>query len=517
MSVVFDQLIDPDSLSNTTVLFIDSDDPSNFFEADEFVLSSFSETQLVRFFFSDLPEGNYNAVFSGTGIEDLSGNAFIGGDITSGVTLLESLFSENADTVELDNFLASNSDDGVGGLTFLNALGGDDVVVLASDVGPNGLDLGGTTFVGGAGDDHISPINDFMNADGGAGSDTIDFSQLVDQTTGVMVDLTAQTVSGASTIALSSFENVIGTNGDDTVTASLGVNFIDTGAGDDDIFVNALTQNTVDDVYIGGTGTDRLINTGANNLRLNGWDNNNLDGTVNGSGIETIVLAGFAVEGSSSDNSFDFNALQFQQVNNITHLGFMGGGGNETVIGSSTIFGEISGFNAAFNAYELGAGDDSFTGSGSIVDHVFGGDGDDIIDGGAGNDILIGELGADTLRGGEGNDQFFADSASFDTQNDTFIGGAGTDAVVNTTDGNLRLDNWDNTDANGTANGSGVEAIRLGTDGFIVEGSAGDDSYNFGATRFEQVDNDTHLGFNAGAGNDTVIGSTVASLSLIHI
>ena len=62
------------------------------------------------------------------------------------------------------------SDDGVGGLTFLNALGGDDVVVLASDVGPNGLDLGGTTFVGGAGDDHISPINDFMNADGGAGS-----------------------------------------------------------------------------------------------------------------------------------------------------------------------------------------------------------------------------------------------------------------------------------------------------------------------------------------------------------
>ncbi|WP_371396666.1 cadherin-like domain-containing protein [Fretibacter rubidus] len=582
----------------------------------------------------------------------------------------DGIFTAQADNIDLNNVAVLYGEAGFNG-NILDALGGDDRVVLFD--GEPGFDaiLDGTTFMGGDGDDTILPINDFMNADGGDGVDTIDFSQLADQATGVSVDLATQTVSGASEMGLSGFENVVGTDGNDTLTGSMDANVIQAGAGDDtvivavntdgsldqfeggdgndtldnngnanlrlgsftgfetvnlgvagrslmgtdeaeivdlsgilfreanttllvdagagddqiigistgaidrigfgvtretydlgagndsftgsnavineaifgglgddtinggggidhiyggagadtlmggagsdDFFVDSLSDDTQTDIYLGGDGADRVVNTGTANLRLDSWDNSDSNGTVSGSGVEDIRLNGFAVEGSSGDDSYNFINTQFEQVNGVTRLAFDGGAGNDTVLASDMGSLNTIGFGG-FTRYNLGAGNDSFTAQGSVNEHIYGDDGDDIIDAGDGNDRLYGGAGADTLMGGAGSDDFYVDTTD-DTQTDTYLGGDGTDRLINTEEGTLRLDNWDNSDPNVSVNGAGVEQIRV--NGFHIEGSAGDDYFDFGTTQIAQVDSITRLALDTGAGNDTVIGSSAASLNVI--
>jgi uncharacterized protein YodC (DUF2158 family) len=79
-----------------------------------------------------------------------------------------------------------------------------------------------------------------------------------------------------------------------------------------------------------------------------------------------------------------------------------------------------------------GAGDDRFLGSDNLLpDHIYGREGDDVIDGGGGNDYIEGNAGDDRLYGGYGVDTLLGgagdDDLSGEGGNDLLLGGSGDD------------------------------------------------------------------------------------------
>ncbi|MDB2438225.1 cadherin-like domain-containing protein, partial [Hellea sp.] len=413
----------------------------------------------------------------------------------------DGIFTEQNDIVNLDDVAALYGEAGFNG-NVLDGLAGDDQVTLFS--GEPGFDtaFAGTTFMGGAGDDTILPINDFMNADGGAGSDTLDFSQLQDQTTGIIANLDTQTISGAASFDIAGFENLVGTDGNDTLTGSVDANFLDAGAGNDTVFVATGTDGSLDQ-FEGGDGTDVLHNNGTENLRLGSFD-----------GFETVLLGNGSLIGTSDSEIVDLTGIFFTEVD--SSLIVDAGDGDDQITGISIGAIANNGVSVFSETYDLGDGNDTFTGSSNAINEtILGGLGDDDINGGGGNDRIFGDAGADILSGGEGNDIIFVDSLTDDTQTDLYLGGLGNDTLDNLGDSNLQIFNWDSSDPEGSANGSGIETILL--NGSTIEGSSGDDSYNFGATQIVQVANATRLALDAGAGNDTVIGASVQSINLSGI
>ena len=413
----------------------------------------------------------------------------------------DGIFTNQTDVVDLTTAATVYGEAGFNG-NVLDAQDGDDNVVLfGAEPGFDAV-LDGTTFMGGAGDDTILPLNDFMNADGGDGVDTLDFSQLTDQASGVTVNLETQTLTGAASFDIANFENVVGTDGNDTLTGSVGSNVLIGGAGDDTFIVATNADGSIDG-FEGGIGNDTLDNNGAENLRLGSF-----------TGFETVNLgsAGRSLVGTDDAEIVDLSGISFREAS--TTLLVDAGAGDDQIIGISTGAINRIGFGVTRETYDLGEGNDSFTGFDAVINEaIFGGLGDDTINGGGGNDHIYGGEGADMLMGGVGNDDFFVDSATDNTQTDTYLGDDGADRLINTGTGNLRLDSWDSSDASGTVSGSGVEDIRL--NGFAVEGSSGDDSYNFINTQFEQVNGVSRLAFDGGAGNDTILASDVGSLNTI--
>jgi Ca2+-binding RTX toxin-like protein len=137
---------------------------------------------------------------------------------------------------------------GKAGADIMLGNGGDDVLVGGSgdDVieGGEGRDV----QLGGDGDDiFIAQLNDGSDMIfGGAGSDTLDLSAI---TGGAVIDLGAYTPigtvkMGGVTDHLMGVENVIGSEGSDTIKAGLGVNVMTGGDGEDIfVFVSAGTAN----------------------------------------------------------------------------------------------------------------------------------------------------------------------------------------------------------------------------------------------------------------------------------
>ena len=313
--------------------------------------------------------------------------------------------------------------------------------------------------MGGAGDDTILPINDFMNADGGDGVDTIDFSALADQTTGVTVNLATQTVSGASSLAISNFENATGSDAADVLIGAGAGNVLNGGGGDDVFTVNGINNNA-SDVYIGGDGSDTIDNRTGTSLVLSQFDSTDMSGTVNGSGIEVIDLNGRRINGTTVDDNLNFTNISFVDLGS----GIFTGDGIDTVVGSAQM--------GVF--YDLGNGDDIFTGAGNIDDNVFGGAGNDIINGGDGDDILRGGTGNDIIDGGDGDDRFDVSSSAENTGADIYRGGDGTDTLNNATGTSLLLTNWSQS---GGGNGDGIEIIDA--NGRSIIGSDDADTLNF--------------------------------------
>ena len=158
------------------------------------------------------------------------------------------------------------------------------------------------------------------------------------------------------TDTLTSVENLIGSNFNDSLTGDGGANRLDGGLGND-----LLTGGLGDDFLIGGLGDDQL---------------------TGGDGIDTAdygaSLAGVIVDLKTGVVSGGAGADSLSGIENINGSAF-----NDRLTGFTGV-----------NLLDGGDGDDQLSGFGD----------DDILNGGLGNDLLVGGAGNDRIDGGIGRD-----------------------------------------------------------------------------------------------------------------
>jgi Ca2+-binding RTX toxin-like protein len=329
-----------------------------------------------------------------------------------------------------------------------------DLILGTSNQKLNGSsqDLSFSSFenvVGSANDDRFvasSVANDFK---GGAGSDTVDYSN----SAAVVVNL--HTGKGFDNHAAgdkySSIENLIGGAGDDTFFASEAANSFTGNGGLNRVNYEHSTAGVTINLSTGqGSGGfatgDRYATiqnaTGSNhndtfvaNDKGNHFDGGNGTDTVsyeNATGNVTVNLLNNT--GSGSDAQGD----RYSSIENAT-----GGAGNDTFIsgagvnhfdgrgGINTLSyqGSTSGVTVNLDTRAASGGHaagDTFTN----IQNLTGGSGNDVLTGNANNNVLMGGDGADQFFGGAGTDtvsyQDSPTSVTIDVDNTTLGGGRGT-------------------------------------------------------------------------------------------
>ena len=154
------------------------------------------------------------------------------------------------------------------------------------------------------------------------------------------------------------FDDVYGTNNNDTIVGDAQDNIVQSFGGND--YINT------------GSGNDRILAQNGSDTVEGGYGND----TVYGGYDSDLIYGGYGNDSLSGDN--DNDTLD-------------GGYGNDTLDG---------GYNF-----------DSLTG-GYGNDYLNGEYGNDYLNGGSGNDLLVGGTGPDTLTGGIGRDSFYFSSLS---------------------------------------------------------------------------------------------------------
>ncbi len=380
-------------------------------------------------------EGNDTATF-----EDASGRVVV--DLDAGTAT-----GQGSDTlVDIENVTTGDGDDIITGdsqANILDAGAGDDYIEAGAGDDTVLGGAGNDVIDAGAGDDLVSggAGDDLMI--GGDGNDTVSFDQ---SGSGVNVDLEAETATGEGSDTVIGFENVIGSDQDDSILGDANNNTIDGGAGDDLIQGRAgddtLNGGAGDDTIEGGTGND-IIDGGSGNDILDGGEGDDIvrggtgnDTITGGAGADTLMgeAGDDIINGGAGNDTIDGGEGNDQLVGGEGDDVFIGSTGNNTIEGGSgndTVnYENATGpVTVDLNAGTASAdGNDTISGVENIVGSSFGdsltGDAEDnTIQGGAGNDVITGGAGADTLDGGAGDDFINADA------NDTITSGSGTDTV----------------------------------------------------------------------------------------
>jgi len=366
-----------------------------------------------------------------------------------------------------------------------NATGGDGNDTLTGNGLANVLEggAGNDTLTGGAGNDSYrfaadAPLgSDTLNESGG-GTDTLDFSGT--QTTGVTVQLGlagSQQVNSHLSLTLGSattFENLTGGGGNDS-----------------------LTGNTLANTLVGGAGDDTLAGGSGNDTYL--WDadltlgSDLLVETTTG-GTDTLSFVGTTVVGVTLDLS--------QTTAQVVSPGLT------LTLSGEALFENIIGGDQA----------DALTGN-SLANSLVGGLGNDTLSGAGGNDSLTGGAGDDTLVGGLGNDVYLFDADSqLGSDLVVEVSGEGTDVLdfAATTTRAITLDlGWTTPQAVTGAGGfltltlSGGEVFDNVVGGALADTLTGNALAN---TLTGGLGNDTLRGLAGGdtliggGGNDTLIG-----------
>jgi Ca2+-binding RTX toxin-like protein len=330
------------------------------------------------------------------------------------------------------------------------------------------------TLTGTDGDNVISGGggNDVMH--GLAGVDTLSYASA---SLGVSVNLLAGTATGgAGSDLFDGFENVIGTNFNDTITASNVDNFLNGSFGVDRLsyagasaavtvsLAIAAAQNT------GGSGSDTIL--GFENLTgssfgdtLTGTDGAN--DIIGGGGNDTITSGdgNDVVDGGSGNDALN------------------AGNGVDTASYASATAGVTVSLAAAGAQNTVGAGLDTLGGFENLTgsnfnDTLTGDDFANVINGGVGNDTLSGGLGVDTLIGGTGNDLINGggdnDTLNGDAGNDTLNGDAGID-LLNRGDGDDMLNGGVGNDR--ILGGAGIDTVTGGDGIDVVTLGGGNDVF----------------------------------------
>lgn len=249
------------------------------------------------------------------------------------------------------------------GIAAIRASAGNDTIIGT---------YGDETILGEDGNDIIRGGQGADILNGGNGIDTVSYAGSWDA---LVLNLATNAASGgdATGDTITGFENVVGSDYNDSITGSTAANVIEGGAGDD--------------IMNGGDGNDTFrisVNSG-------------IDAITGGNGTDTVLF-------TENNAVLALSSLATVEVFNATG------------ITNATITGNELNNTLNFSAATL-----------TNIAGIFGLDGNDAITGSAGNDIIIGGAGNDTLNGGNGNDifRYLGGDEGFDALN----GGAGTDTV----------------------------------------------------------------------------------------
>ncbi len=318
------------------------------------------------------------------------------------------------------------------GQDFVYGFDGDDTIY---GIGQSGLETR-EVFRGGNGDDEIllGWTSTWALADGGAGTDTVDFTYLDPDTfTGVTVDLRQTTRSGSATNTndgfvsrydLQNFEHVTGSPSDDVITGSDGGNQLD-GEDGDDVIAGAGGNDSIH----GGAGSDQVQgNDGADTylgpqsewigdslridsldvLRIEGWTQNVTgdDGADGWTEVDFGDGTGFRMQPEDGTTTFDTLTQVFSD-------------------GDLLLLGPDATYDSEVLSAHLGdsAPDPGPLGKDNLV---VGSSEDDKLTGGRGDDLLHGFEGSDRISGNRGNDIIVSGPGDLDIS----TGGRGADVFA---------------------------------------------------------------------------------------
>ncbi len=360
--------------------------------------------------------------FSGLGGSDtLSGNA--GNDTLWGGSANDTLYGG----------LGTDTVDGGDGNDLIYVRG--DQNATANTTGWDGT-TGSAGIVLGVGG-HFQPL-DIVT--GGTGTDTLFLDDTANNPNkGVFYNAYGGGVlqlSGIEIIAATAFADVINlTNGSNgayaenvSIFAGDGADVVFSGSGNDLMVGDSLIAGVASDTLFGGTGNDTIFGDVQDSLTTSGAT----DTIYGGEGNDTVF------GGAGNDSIFDVDSTA-----HLADTSINGGDGADLIVANFTNTAAVAVLNGGANSgsdladrvfttgsYDhvnssLGLGDDRFygssSGSGNLVDTVFGESGNDAIAGWLGNDVLFGGDGDDVLWGGAGTD--------------TLYGGIGTDYLYPGTGG----------------------------------------------------------------------------------
>lgn len=349
------------------------------------------------------------------------------------------------------NLEGSAQDTGMGIKTIVNVehvSGTNFSDTLIGNAGDNWIwgEGGNDSLAGGAGNDLIQlgvgPVsNDTI--DGGAGVDTVSFDANGGDTEGMHFSLALQGAAqdtGRGLVTATGFENVSGSQFNDTLAGDGGDNVLAGGLGDDSLS--------------GGAGNDVLYGDGqilANTQPTGGSGPIVTDPDV--SVTQAVAGGNDTLDGGAGDDTLHGGQGDDVLIGGSGNNLLDGGPGNDTADYTTS----ANAITLAGNQVDHGDGTDTLTG----IEHVIGSAFDDVMIGTAANDFLEGGAGHDVLRGRSGDD--------------TLLGGAGDDFLVGG-DGNDSLDGGTGFDRAGFASGAvtGVH-VDLNLEGSVQDTGQGMD------------------------------------------
>lgn len=381
-----------------------------------------------------------NDTFIGTGIaETINGKA--GNDIIYGLGKGDHLSGEKGNDL---------LDGGAGNDTLF---GGNDDDILSGGIGDDSLsgDLGNDNFIGAGGFDTIN---------GGDGNDTVTYANsgavtlrsqgellknndtkdrlinietiiangaakhnTIDTSTagaGIIINANLQTqslqvfnipsLSNPLAFTVGEFDDVIGSDGNDTITGDKQANILSGGGGND-----AIDGGDGNDTLSGGTGNDSLLGGAGTDLYRAGVGNDTFNG---GTGTDTADYSGIAQNMTLLPTGVikkeDGTKDQLISVENIIA---------NTALSNNTIDASTAGASVSINVNLQSKSLKVFGIPGvpanplkfkvqnfdNVIgtnqnDRIAGDSQSNILSGGGGNDTLIGGVGRDTLAGGDGTD-----------------------------------------------------------------------------------------------------------------